>query len=162
MTVYGLTRAARASSRHRGSPGRNDLQAFAAVQLPVPVMLDEPLGTSGRSVDVRHRTEGRWLLLHAQAGNVLVVTKLDRLGRACQGTRSASGASRTCSSWPTLLRSPSGWARARTCCSWWRTSGGVGSRTIAGCRGARFKPNPARERATALSGSGEPGAGFTA
>ncbi len=65
----------------------------AAVQLPVPVMLDEPLGTSGRSVDVRHRTEGRWLLLHAQAGNVLVVTKLDRLGRTARdkvGERSES------------------------------------------------------------------------
>ena len=53
----------------------------AAVGLPEPVMLDEPPGTSGRSVDFRHRTEGRRLLLHAQAGDVLVVTKLDRLGR---------------------------------------------------------------------------------
>jgi hypothetical protein len=56
----------------------------AAVGLPEPVTLDEPLGTSGRSVDFRHRTEGRWLLLHAQAGDVLLVTKLDRLGRTAK------------------------------------------------------------------------------
>ena len=56
----------------------------AAVQLPEPTILDEPLGTSGRSTDFRHRPQGRWLLLHAQPGDVLVVTKLDRLGRTAR------------------------------------------------------------------------------
>ena len=56
----------------------------AAVQLPEPAILDEPLGTSGRSTDFLHRPQGRWLLLNAQPDDVLVVTKLDRLGRTAR------------------------------------------------------------------------------
>ena len=85
MTIYGLPAPARGNQQaSRGSPGGMIRKHCAAVQLPEPVMLDEPLGTSGRSVDFRHRTEGRWLLLHAQAGDVLVATKLDRLGRTAK------------------------------------------------------------------------------
>ena len=85
MTVYGITRAS--TRKQQASP---EVQAemirkhCAAVQLPEPTILDEPLGTSGRSTDFRHRPQGRWLLLHAQPGDVLVVTKLDRLGRTAR------------------------------------------------------------------------------
>jgi DNA invertase Pin-like site-specific DNA recombinase len=56
----------------------------AAVGLPEPKILGKPLGTSGRSTDFRHRPQGRWLLLHAEPGDVVVVTKLDRLGRTAR------------------------------------------------------------------------------
>jgi putative DNA-invertase from lambdoid prophage Rac len=85
MTVYGITRAS--TRKQQASP---EVQAemirkhCAAVQLPEPTILDEPLGTSGRTTDFRHRPQGRWLLLHAQPGDVLVVTKLDRLGRTAR------------------------------------------------------------------------------
>jgi putative DNA-invertase from lambdoid prophage Rac len=85
MTVYGITRAS--TRKQQASP---EVQAemirkhCAAVQLPEPVILDEPLGTSGRSTDFRHRPQGRWLLLHAKPGDVVVVTKLDRLGRTAR------------------------------------------------------------------------------
>ncbi len=82
MTVYGITRAS--TRKQQASPTvQAELirQHCATVQLPEPTILDEPLGTSGRSTDFRHRPQGRWLLLHAQPGDVLVVTKLDRLGR---------------------------------------------------------------------------------
>ena len=85
MTVYGITRAS--TRKQQASP---EVQAemirkhCAAVQLPEPTILDEPLGTSGRSTDFRHRPQGRWLLLHAQPGDVVVVTKLDRLGRTAR------------------------------------------------------------------------------
>ena len=59
-------------------------QHCAAVGLPEPTILDEPLGTSGRSTDFRNRPQGRWLLLNAKPGDVLVVTKLDRLGRTAK------------------------------------------------------------------------------
>ena len=52
MTIYGLTRAStRNQQASRGSPAEMIRKHCAAVQLPEPVMLDEPLGTSGRSVD---------------------------------------------------------------------------------------------------------------
>ena len=95
MTVYGITRAS--TRKQQASP---EVQAemirkhCAAVQLPEPTILDEPLGTSGRSTDFRHRPQGRWLLLHAQPGDVLVVTKLDRLGRTAQGHPRHAGAVR--------------------------------------------------------------------
>jgi putative DNA-invertase from lambdoid prophage Rac len=85
MTVYGITRAS--TRKQQASP---EVQAemirkhCATVQLPEPTILDEPLGTSGRSTDFRNRPQGRWLLLHAQPGDVLVVTKLDRLGRTAR------------------------------------------------------------------------------
>ena len=85
MTVYGITRAS--TRKQQASP---EVQAemirkhYAAVGLPEPKILDEPLGTSGRSTDFRNRPQGRWLLLHAQPGDVLVVTKLDRLGRTAK------------------------------------------------------------------------------
>jgi putative DNA-invertase from lambdoid prophage Rac len=85
MTVYGITRAS--TRKQQASP---EVQAemirehCAAVQLPEPTILDEPLGSSGRTTDFRHRPQGRWLLLHAQPGDVLVVTKLDRLGRTAR------------------------------------------------------------------------------
>ncbi len=85
MTVYGITRAS--TRKQQLSP---EVQAemirkhCAAVQLPEPTILDEPLGTSGRTTDFRHRPQGRWLLLHAQPGDVVVVTKLDRLGRTAR------------------------------------------------------------------------------
>jgi DNA invertase Pin-like site-specific DNA recombinase len=85
MTVYGITRAS--TRKQQASP---EVQAemirkhCAAVQLPEPTILDEPLGTSGRSTDFRHRPQGRWLLLNAQSGDVVVVTKLDRLGRTAR------------------------------------------------------------------------------
>ncbi|MFZ1933550.1 MAG: hypothetical protein WCB27_08235 [Thermoguttaceae bacterium] len=62
MTVYGITRAS--TRKQQASP---EVQAemirkhCAAVQLPQPVMLDEPLGTSGRTTAFRHRPQGRWL-----------------------------------------------------------------------------------------------------
>ena len=85
MTVYGITRAS--TRKQQASP---EVQAemirkhCAAVQLPEPTILDEPLGTSGRTTDFRHRPQGRWLLLHAQPGDVVVATKLDRLGRTAR------------------------------------------------------------------------------
>ena len=72
MTVYGITRAS--TRKQQASP---EVQAemirkhCAAVQLPQPVMLDEPLGTSGRSVDFRHRLQGRWLGEHHRARRYL-------------------------------------------------------------------------------------------
>ena len=63
MTVYGITRAS--TRKQQASP---EVQAemirkhCAAAQLPEPTILDEPLGTSGRSTDFRHRPQGRWLL----------------------------------------------------------------------------------------------------
>jgi DNA invertase Pin-like site-specific DNA recombinase len=50
-------------------------------KLGEPKILDEPLGTSGVITRFRDRPQGRWLLLNAQRGDILVVTKLDRLGR---------------------------------------------------------------------------------
>ena len=85
MTVYGITRAS--TRKQQASP---EVQAevirkhCAAVQLPEPTILDEPLGTSGRSTDFRNRPRGRWLLLNAQSGDVFVVTKLDGLGRTAR------------------------------------------------------------------------------
>ena len=85
MIVYGITRAS--TRKQQASP---EVQAemirkhCAAVQLPEPTILDEPLGTSGRTTDFRHRPQGRWLLLHAQPSDVVVVTKLDRLGRTAR------------------------------------------------------------------------------
>ena len=238
MTVYGITRAS--TRKQQASP---EVQAemirkhCATVGLPEPTILDEPLGTSGRTTDFRNRPQGRWLLLNAQPGDVLVVTKLDRLGRTARDildtleqfakrgvrviviqflggqnidmdstvgrlvviffaglaqfeadmigertaerfsgagskgwpattpalahARWASGASGTCSSWPTSPRSPSGWAKVRTYCLWWPTSGDGESRTIAGYRGAKSSTRKARGRGTVSSGSGGPLAGFT-
>ena len=69
MTVYGITRAS--TRKQQASPevqAEMIRQHCAAVQLPEPTILDEPLGTSGRSTDFRHRPQGRWLLLHTQPG----------------------------------------------------------------------------------------------
>jgi DNA invertase Pin-like site-specific DNA recombinase len=108
MTVYGLTRASTRKQQASPEVQREMIRKHcAAVQLPEPVMLDEPLGTSGRSVDFRHRTEGRWLLLHAQAGDVLVVTKLDRLGRTAKDILD------TLERLATLLTDLAGWDRVR-------------------------------------------------
>jgi DNA invertase Pin-like site-specific DNA recombinase len=59
-------------------------QHCATAGLPTPKILDEPPGTSGRSTDFRNRPQGRWLLLNTKAGDVLVATKLDRLGRSAK------------------------------------------------------------------------------
>ena len=52
MTVYGITRAS--TRKQQASPevqAELICQHCAAVQLPEPTILDEPLGTSGRSTD---------------------------------------------------------------------------------------------------------------
>jgi len=82
MAVFGLTRAS--TRKQEASPA---VQADAIRQyctqhgLGEPVILDEPLGTSGLKTNFRQREKGRWLLLNAKKGDGLVVTKLDRLGR---------------------------------------------------------------------------------
>lgn len=45
------------------------------------VPLVEPLGTSGRKNDFADRSVGRWIMANARAGDVIVATKMNRLGR---------------------------------------------------------------------------------
>jgi DNA invertase Pin-like site-specific DNA recombinase len=81
-TVYGL---ARASSLKQGdSPavqGDRIRSACMALGLGDPTILEEPLGTSGRSTPFAEREKGGWLLQNARKGDTIVATKLDRLGR---------------------------------------------------------------------------------
>ena len=82
MTVFGITRAS--TRKQESSP---EVQAKQIRQhceergLPEPTILNEPLGTSGRT-KFRDREKGRWFLMHAKPGDTLVVSKLDRLGRS--------------------------------------------------------------------------------
>jgi putative DNA-invertase from lambdoid prophage Rac len=83
MALYGLTRAS--TLRQEKSPERqaSDICQYCRQHgLGEPSILHEELGTSGCKTRFRDRTQGRWLLLNATAGDVLAVTKLDRIGRS--------------------------------------------------------------------------------
>jgi DNA invertase Pin-like site-specific DNA recombinase len=57
------------------------LAAAQNLGLPEPTVLDEALGTSGRSKKFAQRPMGSYLLTTLQTGSTLIVTKVDRLGR---------------------------------------------------------------------------------
>lgn len=80
-TIYGMTRAS--TNKQEVSP---EIQAGEIRKLckryewAEPTILHEDLGTSG-TVKFRHRTMGKWILQNLKAGDTMIVTALDRVGR---------------------------------------------------------------------------------
>ena len=83
MKNYGYIRVS--SYRGETSP---DIQEqairahFTTLGVADPIIRAEELGTSGVSTSFKERPEGAWLLSQIEAGDRLVVAKLDRLGRS--------------------------------------------------------------------------------
>ena len=82
MTVYALTRTSNPDSTNSPEVQRDIiLQKCAELNIVDPVILDEPLGTSGVSTKFRDRPMGRKLLLESRKGDTIIVCKINRLGR---------------------------------------------------------------------------------
>lgn len=80
--TFGMTRAS--TCKQVASPAtQRDMIARAceSLKLGTPQFLDEPLGTSGRSLKFSQRPMGIWALRNLRRGDVLVVTEIRTIGR---------------------------------------------------------------------------------
>jgi putative DNA-invertase from lambdoid prophage Rac len=80
--IYGLTRASSKKQVDSPEQQREVITARCAqLGLSEILMLDEDLGTSGTKTKFADRKQGRFLLLNARRNDMIIVTKIDRLGR---------------------------------------------------------------------------------
>jgi DNA invertase Pin-like site-specific DNA recombinase len=80
--VFGMTRAS--TSKQVASPAtQRDImeRACQSLELGTPLWLDEPLGTSGRSLKFAQRPMGIWALKNLRRDDTLVVTEIRTIGR---------------------------------------------------------------------------------
>jgi len=80
--VWSFTRASTAKQVESPATQRGIIEAACkSLGLGEATILDEPIGTSGRSKKFAQRPIGHYLLRTLRKGDTLVVSKLDRLGR---------------------------------------------------------------------------------
>jgi len=80
--VFGLTRASTLGQVTSPDTQREIIgRACESLKLGVPQFLNEPLGTSGRSLKFAQRPMGLWALRNLRKGDTLIVTELRSVGR---------------------------------------------------------------------------------
>lgn len=80
--LYAMTRASTLKQAESPATQRENMEAARrAMGLPEPTFLDEPLGTSGKSLRFARRPMGAFVMRALRKGDTLMVTKIDRLGR---------------------------------------------------------------------------------
>lgn len=82
MPTYGLTRASLLRQEDSPEVQADGIRTHAKLLgLGEVKMLHEKLGTSGHSTLFAERQQGKWIMENLVEGDVLIVAKLDRLGR---------------------------------------------------------------------------------
>lgn len=82
MAVYGITRASTWKQESSPQVQADAIKRHAAfLGVGEPIILHEKLGTSGYKTTFAEREQGKWLLANLRGGDILILPKLDRLGR---------------------------------------------------------------------------------